>query len=140
MYAKSFLALDGNGRLTGARTAQTAPYDRYTCHLCGSALQYHPEYQTERPWFEHGHDGLTENGRQHCPYVNPERKETRIIRQMQSYVPDARSLVYQADWHCNGCDTDYHGERYCLTCRTGEYSEERSDGAGSAPEVTVCAY
>ncbi len=34
MYAKSFLALDGNGRLTGARTAQTAPYDRYTCHLC----------------------------------------------------------------------------------------------------------
>ncbi|EON4440228.1 TPA: putative zinc ribbon protein, partial [Escherichia coli] len=23
MYAKSFLALDGNGRLTGARTAQT---------------------------------------------------------------------------------------------------------------------
>ncbi|KHG89973.1 hypothetical protein PU72_25680, partial [Escherichia coli] len=24
MYAKSFLALDGNGRLTGARTAQTA--------------------------------------------------------------------------------------------------------------------
>ena len=30
MYAKSFLALDGNGRLTGARTAQTAPYDRYT--------------------------------------------------------------------------------------------------------------
>ncbi|MCN8416248.1 hypothetical protein MLR11_23910, partial [Escherichia coli] len=41
MYAKSFLALDGNGRLTGARTAQTAPYDRYTCHLCGSALRYH---------------------------------------------------------------------------------------------------
>lgn len=53
MYAKSFLALDGNGRLTGARTAQTAPYDRYTCHLCGSVLQYHPEYINERPWFEH---------------------------------------------------------------------------------------
>ncbi|OYA17145.1 hypothetical protein RW86_02982 [Escherichia coli] len=31
MYAKSFLALDGNGRLTGARTAQTAPYAYYTC-------------------------------------------------------------------------------------------------------------
>lgn len=46
MYAKSFLALDGNGRLTGARTAQTAPYDRYTCHLCGSALRYHPQYDT----------------------------------------------------------------------------------------------
>ncbi len=26
MYAKSFLALDGNGRLTGARTAQTAKW------------------------------------------------------------------------------------------------------------------
>lgn len=39
MFAKSFIALDGNGRLTGARTAQTAPYDRYTCHLCGSALE-----------------------------------------------------------------------------------------------------
>ncbi|EPS8846028.1 TPA: putative zinc ribbon protein, partial [Escherichia coli] len=24
MYAKSFIALDGNGRLTGARTAQAA--------------------------------------------------------------------------------------------------------------------
>lgn len=44
MYAKSFMALDGNGRLTGARTAQQYPYDRYSCHLCGSALRYHPEY------------------------------------------------------------------------------------------------
>ncbi|EPS6345162.1 putative zinc ribbon protein, partial [Escherichia coli] len=26
MYAKSFIAFDGNGRLTGARTAQAAPY------------------------------------------------------------------------------------------------------------------
>ncbi|BBR68291.1 hypothetical protein WP4W18E09_18220 [Escherichia coli] len=26
MYAKSFIALDGNGRLTGARTAQAEPY------------------------------------------------------------------------------------------------------------------
>ncbi|EPB2803746.1 hypothetical protein ACRDYH_004494 [Escherichia coli] len=57
MYAKSFIAFDGNGRLTGARTAQTAPYDRYTCHLCGSALRYHPQYDTERPWFEHTDDG-----------------------------------------------------------------------------------
>lgn len=53
MFAKSFIALDGNGRLTGARTAQTAPYDRYTCHLCGRVLQYQPEYKTKRPWFEH---------------------------------------------------------------------------------------
>lgn len=78
MYAKSFMALDGNGRLTGARTAQTAPCDRYTCHLCGSALQYHPEYQTQRPWFEHCRDALTENGRRHCPYVNPEVKRPAI--------------------------------------------------------------
>ncbi|ELO1530962.1 hypothetical protein R0K85_003032 [Salmonella enterica] len=127
MYAKSFIALDGNGRLIGARTAQTAPYDRYTCHLCGSALQYHPEYDTERPWFEHRSDALTENGRQHCPYVNPELKETRLIRQLLSYVPDARPLVYQADWHCSGCDGDYHGERYCLTSRTGEHSHVLSD-------------
>lgn len=70
MYAKSFIALDGNGRLTGARTAQRYPYDRYTCHLCGSALRYHPEYNTERPFFEHRSDTLTDNGRQHCPYVN----------------------------------------------------------------------
>jgi len=27
MYAKSFIAPGGNGRLTGARTARTVPYD-----------------------------------------------------------------------------------------------------------------
>ncbi len=64
MYAKSFIAFDGNGRLTGARTVQTAPYDRYTCHLCGSSLRYHPQYDTERPWFEHTDDGLTAHGQQ----------------------------------------------------------------------------
>lgn len=90
MYAKSFMALDGNGRLTGAITAQTAPYDRYSCHLCASALQYHPEYDTERPWFEHHAAKLSENGRQHCPYVKPGVRETRHIRQLQSYVPEAR--------------------------------------------------
>ncbi|HDR2590842.1 TPA: hypothetical protein QCI16_004810 [Enterobacter ludwigii] len=140
MYAKSFIALDGNGRLTGARTAQTAPYDHYTCHLCDSALQYHPEYQTERPWFEHKSDSLTDNGRQHCPYVKPEAKETRHIRQLQSYVPDASPLVQRGDWHCSGCDSVYHGERYCLTCRTGGYSQQYADVTGSTPEVTVCAY
>ncbi len=62
MYAKSFIALDGNGRLTGARTAQAAPYANYTCHLCGSALRYHPQYDTELPWFEHTDDRLTEHG------------------------------------------------------------------------------
>lgn len=91
MYAKSFIALDGNGRPTGARTAQRYPYDRYTCHLCGSALRYHPEYNTERPFFEHRSDMLTDNGRQHCPYVNLEAKGTRHIRQLQWYVPDTGS-------------------------------------------------
>lgn len=138
MYAKSFMALDGNGRLTGARTAQTAPYDRYTCHLCGSTLQYHPEYDTERPWFEHRHDALTEDGRQHCPYVKPGLKETRHTRQLQCYVPDARPLVYLTDWHCSGCDSDYHGERYCLTCRTGEHSHVLSDAESRTAEMTTC--
>lgn len=137
MYAKSFIALDGNGHLTGARTAQTAPYDRYCCHLCCSALQYHPEYQTERPWFEHRHDMLTENG---CPYVKPEAKESRHIRQLQWYVPEARPLVHRADWHCSGCDSTYHGERYCLSCRTGEYSQEQVAPVTKATEMTACAY
>ncbi|HAM9626746.1 TPA: DNA polymerase III subunit alpha [Escherichia coli] len=68
MYTKSYIAFDGSA---GARTAQTTPDDRYTCHS-SSVLQYHPEYITERPWFEHRPDDLTENGRQHCPYVNPD--------------------------------------------------------------------
>lgn len=49
MFAKSFLALDGNGGLNGARTAQIAPYDSDTYHLCGCALQCHPEYNNECP-------------------------------------------------------------------------------------------
>ncbi len=39
MYAKSFIALDGNRCLTGAIIAQIYPYDHYSCHLCSSALQ-----------------------------------------------------------------------------------------------------
>ena len=68
MYAKSFIALDGNGRLTGARTAQAAPYANYTCHLCGSALRYHPQYDTELPWFEHTDDRLTGSNSYRMPY------------------------------------------------------------------------
>ena len=95
MYAKSFLALDGNGRLTGARTAQAAPYAHYTCHLCGSALRYHPQYDTERPRFEHTDDGLTAHGQQ-CPYVRPERREVRLIKRLQQFVPDALPVVRKA--------------------------------------------
>ena len=114
MYAKSFMALDGNGRLTGAITAQTAPYDRYSCHLCASALQYHPEYDTERPWFEHHAAKLSENG---------------VVFRM---------VLQGTDWHCHGCGSDYHGERYCLTCRTGEHSDVRAD-TNQIEEVTACA-
>ncbi|ENN7016537.1 hypothetical protein ACAD17_002913 [Enterobacter ludwigii] len=53
-------ANDGNGHLSGAHIVQTAPYDRYTCHLCDSKLQYHPEYIIERPWCVHTDNGLTE--------------------------------------------------------------------------------
>lgn len=72
MYAKAFMVLDDNGRLTGVRTAQQYLYDRYTCHLLSSTLQYHPQYDTERPYFEHRPGMLTDNGRQHCPYARTE--------------------------------------------------------------------
>ncbi|EPA7335174.1 putative zinc ribbon protein [Escherichia coli O13,129, 135:H26] len=140
MYAKSFMALDGNGRFTGARTAQQYPYDRHTCHLCGSTLRYHPEYDTERPYFEHRSDMLTDNERQHCPYVRPESKETRHIWQLICYVAGARPLVYRNDWYCSGCGSNYYGERYCLSCGTGEYSWACSEAANRVGEVTVCAY
>lgn len=124
MLTKSFIALDGDGHLTGSRTAQTAPYDRYTCHLCGSALHYHPEYVSERPWFEHSSTGLTEHGRQHCPYVNPEPAELALAHRLQRFLPDARPRCRNADWHCEECGEDYHGERYCPRCRTGQHSTE----------------
>ena len=58
----------------GATTAQIYPYNHYTCYLCGSALVFHPEWITNRPWFEHTREELTESGRHHCPYVRPEPK------------------------------------------------------------------
>ncbi|EHJ9219294.1 hypothetical protein G7N60_001572 [Salmonella enterica] len=133
MYAKSFIALDGNGRLIGARTAQTAPYDRYTCHLCGSALRYHPQYDTERPWFEHTMEGLSKNGQQHCPYVKPDTREIRLINRLQQLVPDALPVVRKAGWHCSQCGTDYYGERYCRTCRTGHFSREAARSQRMTP-------
>ncbi|EFC1677788.1 TPA: hypothetical protein I8Y00_002220 [Citrobacter farmeri] len=122
MFAKSFIALDGNGRLTGARTAQTALYDRYTCHFCNSALQYHPEYETERPWFEHIEAGLTDNGQQHCPYVKLDAGESQLTRRLQRFLPNVIPRVSKADWQCTQCKTNYYGERYCLICRTGNFS------------------
>lgn len=124
MYAKSFLTLDGNVHLTGANTAQIYPYDHYTCHLCSSPLVFHPEWSTNSPWFEHTWDELTDNGRQHCPYVHPEAKEVQRVRMLRRYVPDVLPIVRKADWLCSGCDSHYHGERYCMDCSTGEYSTE----------------
>ena len=124
MYAKSFLALDGNQRLTGATTALLYPYDHYTCHLCGSPLVFHPEWDTNRPWFEDSWDELTDNGRQHCPYVQLERVEAKRIRLLRRYVHDAQPLVRKTDSHCAACNSDYHGERYCVNCSTGNHSTE----------------
>jgi len=121
MYATSFIALDGNDRLTGALTAQTAPYDRYRCHLCGSAMRFHPEYATRRPWCEHQAHTLTRQGRD-CPYVKPGQRELRRVTMLRRHLPDARPTVRKTDWRCAGCDRVYHGERYCLICQTGEYS------------------
>ncbi|HBM3260514.1 TPA: hypothetical protein OMD55_003233 [Klebsiella michiganensis] len=59
---------------------------------------------------------------------------------LRRYVPDALPLVRKADWHCSECDSDYHGEHYCLTCRTGDYSRAHSSAADQTAEVTECAY
>ena len=69
MYAKSFIAYASRGRPTSAATAKTYPYDRYVCHLCKSTLVFHPECSSERPWFEHTKNTMTDNGRKHCPYL-----------------------------------------------------------------------
>jgi len=121
MFAKSFFALDGNGGLNGARTAQIAPYDSDTCHLCGCALQCHPEYNNECPWFEHTETGLTSNGRQHCPYANPDAGEMHLVRRLQLLHCNAAPRASKADWHCSQGAIDYYGERYCLTCSTGDF-------------------
>lgn len=125
IYAKSFITFDGNQRLTSATTAQISPYDRYSCHLCGSALVFHPEWDSNRPWFEHTREELTESGRHHCPYVRPEPKEARRVYMLRRYVLDVLPVARKTDWHCSGCDSDYRGERYCLSCRTGDHSHER---------------
>lgn len=92
MYAKSFIALGGNGRLTGARTAQTASYDRHSCHLCHSEVHYHSAYDTQRPWFEHTPDVLPE----HCPCVNPDTGEQRLVARLQRSLLDAAPTVSKA--------------------------------------------
>ncbi|WP_139353729.1 DUF7828 domain-containing protein, partial [Escherichia coli] len=122
---KSFIALDGNGRLTVALTAHAAPYAHYTCHLCGSALRYHPQYDTELPWFEHTDDRLTEHGQQ-CPYVRPERREIQLIKRLQQFVPDALPVVRNASWHCRPWHHTYYAHQYCTHCQTGGFHHTRT--------------
>lgn len=122
MYAKSFLARASRGRLTSAVTAKTYPYDRYACHLCQSALLFHPEWGTDVPWFEHPEATLTGNGRRHCPYVLTTSDEQCVIQRLRRLLTGFHPMVSKADWFCQGCHQDYHGERYCLVCRTGNFS------------------
>lgn len=124
MYAKFFIAHASRGFLTSAVTAKATSYDHYVCHLCGSALVFHPEWGSERPWFEHTENTLTENGRKHCPYVVITPEEMHFIQKLRHLVSDVHPVVRHADWHCSGCDGDYQGERYCLTCSNGSNSTE----------------
>lgn len=70
IYTKPFITLDGNQHLINGTTAQIFPYGHYTCHLCGSALVFHPEWGTNCPWFEHTLERLTEDGHDNYPYVH----------------------------------------------------------------------
>nr|HBK6101720.1 hypothetical protein [Citrobacter freundii] len=101
MYAKSFLACNPAGRLTGARTAQRSPSDAYTCHHCDSPLVLHAD--AERPWFAHTDVALTGRGRQECPYTHPAAPEVRLIRELRRYVPNARPVVRHTQ-----CTGEYH--------------------------------
>lgn len=111
MYAKSFLALNPAGRLTGVRTALRTPSDVYTCHRCGSSLVLHAE--TERPWFAHTDAALTVQGQQFCPYIHLSVDETRFIRELQRYVPNAKPVIR----HAGQCASEYayhvDGEAVC---------------------------
>ncbi|EAU4681814.1 hypothetical protein EAP58_28190, partial [Salmonella enterica] len=49
------------------------------------------------------------------------------VKRLQRWVPQALPVVRKADWHCTNCNSDYYGERYCLTCRTGEHSHRLPD-------------
>ncbi|MGK2696290.1 putative zinc ribbon protein [Serratia surfactantfaciens] len=139
MYAKSFIAHASRGRLTSAMMAKMYPYDHYVCHLRTRTLVFHPEWGTHRPWFEHTDDALTESGRQHCPYAVAVPDEQHIIQRLRRLVTDAHLAVCHADWHCSGCRSHYHGERYCLHCKTGEHNTGLSGCDTRPSEVTVCA-
>ncbi|MCZ5503456.1 putative zinc ribbon protein, partial [Escherichia coli] len=57
-----------------------------------------------------------------------ERREIRLIKRLQQFVPDALPVVRKASWRCRQCRHDYYGERYCTHCQTGRFSEEEVAG------------
>ncbi|HBL0732674.1 TPA: hypothetical protein LON50_002233 [Kluyvera ascorbata] len=111
MYAKSFLARNRAGRLTGARTALRFPSDVYTCYHCGSPLVL--DAVAERPWFAHTNAALTVQGRQFCPYVHPEATEIVFIQRLQCYVPDARLVAHHAGQCVSRYGCHAEGEAIC---------------------------
>lgn len=123
MYAKSFIARNAHGHLMSALTAQRAPDGEYRCHLCNSALVFHRKTTHSKPWFEHTGAGLSEHGREHCPYVNVALTEVATVNALRTLVPKALPLVQRGHWHCSGCGHAYYGEKYCLTCQCGAYSQ-----------------
>ncbi|EAU4680954.1 hypothetical protein MX551_002551 [Salmonella enterica] len=66
------------------------------------------------------------------PFLNiskyaSEEEEVRQIHNLHHYVADAQPVILRADWHCNGCVSDYHGKRYCLTCGAGALSHMQGE-------------
>lgn len=124
MQAKSFLARDAHQRLIGARTALTQPEGRFTCHLCRSTLTLQPEPSSGRAWFAHPVDSSVE-----CPYVGVAAEEIALIDSLRCYTPGVLPVVLKRDWYCAECGDDYHGERYCLLCRTGRFSTKANESS-----------
>lgn len=123
MYAKSFIARNAHGHLISALIAQKSPDGEYTCHLCNSSLVFHRKAKRSMPWFEHVDAGLSEHGREHCPYVNVDEAEIAMITTLRTFVPKALPLVQKANWYCQCCGDEYYGEKYCLTCQRGADSQ-----------------
>ena len=123
MYAKSFISRNAYGHLVSALTAQKSSNGEYTCHLCNSSLVFHQKTTHSKPWFEHIDDGLSEHGREHCPYVNVALTEVATVKALRTFVPKALPLVQKANWYCRCCGNAYYGEKYCLTCQRGADSQ-----------------
>ncbi|PHI29011.1 putative zinc ribbon protein [Budvicia aquatica] len=123
MYAKSFISRNAHGHLVSALTAQKSSNGEYTCHLCNSALVFHRKTTHSKPWFEHIDAGLSEHGREHCPYVNVAFEEIATVEALRTFVPKALPLVQRGHWHCRCCSNAYYGEKYCLACQCGAHSQ-----------------